>query len=144
MKRLLTRFLCYCTICMLMQSCLNTAPGFFVRMKEETNFIQTKDTLNPKYDSLAIIKPYVLVGEIKDYDLAHSIECDLLFNAPVTPNDYVVNEQKEKKLIDYCYYEYERFFKNKIPTYKITLSDTDEAVLHAAIYTLKAMFHREN
>lgn len=135
--------LCCCIICVLMPSCLNQSPGFFVRVKDETNFIQTKDTLNSKYDSLAIIKPYVLVGNIKSFDFMLNFK-ENPFDIPITLNDYSESGQQENKFTDYCYYKYEKLFKNKITTYKVMLSDTDYAVLKAAVYILKKMFHSEN
>jgi hypothetical protein len=126
-----------------MANCRSIPPGFFIKMKDETNFIQTKDEVNCILDSLAIINPYVLVGEIQSYDLMLNFN-ENHFSTPITSNDYIRREIEEKGFADYCYYKYNKLFKNKIATYKVLLSDTDYAIIQASIFIFKKIFHNEN
>ncbi|MFI5142057.1 MAG: hypothetical protein ACHQII_06840, partial [Bacteroidia bacterium] len=61
------QFLIYIIICfslIVMQSCLNVAPSYFKGINDETDFLQSRDIVSSKSDSLVIIKPNVFVGKM--------------------------------------------------------------------------------
>jgi hypothetical protein len=134
-------FIISCFSLIVMQSCLNVAPSYFKGMNDETDFIQSKDIVNSKCGSLAIIKPNVFVGKM-DMEVIN-IKQNLI-DPSSNSKEVERMSQEENKFMDYCCWKYDKLFKKKIKTYSITLSDTDYTTLKTYIYGLKKTFHSQH
>lgn len=98
-----------------------------------------------KEDTLSIIKPFILVGEIID-PLAFTRIQDSSFNAIITSNNYLENKGVEEHLRMNCYSEYYIFFrKYRLQHQLIEISNNDLMVINEELnYIEKNNFNSKN